>query len=112
MLRIFVIDMWKSQIQLAKNLQKPKNQCQASSLPSFQFQLVPEFDLFLGHKPEKQLQLTLLWNRPDLAENFVLSKSRTWEVIEVKEADYPETFWKRTEIAALEILNIYAHTKA
>ena len=32
----------------------------------------------------------------------------TWEAIEVKEADYAERFWKLTEIAALETLNIYS----
>ena len=30
------------------------------------------------HNLQKQLQSTLLWNHPDLAEKFVLSKSSTW----------------------------------
>ena len=35
-------------------------------------------------KPGSQLQLTLLWNRPDLASNFILSKFSNWKVRELK----------------------------
>lgn len=54
--------------------------------PQFLLLTLNFFDPYSGQdtSPGSQLQLTLLWDRPDLASKFILSKPIKWKVRNIK----------------------------
>lgn len=44
--------------------------------------------IFLGLDYDKQLQLTLSWNRSDLAKKVVLLKPDPWKVLDTEKTSY------------------------